>query len=293
MATEYLAARALATTSQQKELLRCVGRHSLLAAGELALVLGLPGTTTRSVIERSLRQGLLTVATPPANKVHKPVRRYVLTQVGLEFLAARDGVPWRRYARHGHFDAELRAEENKRLWIQMQQWEHTTGANSFFVRCTTRPGVEPHLVTWLSAFEAATRFDYDGGFRILRPDGFGEVEYQGADHAFFLEWDRDTERNGALDRKIDCYEAYYQTGRYGRRPVLLIVTPSPKRENVFWREIFKVSHWGGAVYRRALTTSAPLVEAQGPFGAIWRSATGPGRHEWLAHDPRVHREPRA
>jgi hypothetical protein len=132
-----------------------------------------------------------------------------------------------------------------------------------------------------------------GAFASSGPTVSARSSYQGADHAFFLEWDRGTERNGALDRKLDCYEAYYRTRHHYRGPVLLIVTTTTKREHVFRREILKVSGRGGAVQRLTLTTSAPLLEAQGPFGAIWRSTTDPKRRQWPGDDTTVLGGPRA
>jgi len=278
--TERLAALSLMASSEQKRLLECAGRHPLLAEAELAAVLGLPAIYTWRVIEKSLRQGLVNVATPPGGTTGVTGPRYSLTGTGLRLLAARDGVSLRRYAQHGHLAAALPGAQGGRLQTLVRQFEHTIGANSFFVSCLARSSAKgPKLVSWQGAFEAATRFECGGVRRWLRPDGAGEVEHDEASHAFFLEWDRGTERIAVLLEKLDRYAAYYRTrGVHGGPvPVLLFVTTTPQREDTVWRAVATTFGDGN---RRVLTTTALLVERLGPFGGIWRAGADRSRHRW-------------
>ena len=284
--TERLAALSLMASSEQKGLLECVGRHPLLAKAELAAVLGLPAIYARRVIEKSLRQGLVKVATPPGGNTGVTGPRHSLTGTGLRLLAARDGVSLRRYAQHGPLAAALPGGQGGRLQTLVRQFEHTVGANSFFVNCLARSaGKGPKLVSWQSAFEAATRFESGGVRRWLRPDGAGEVEHDGASHAFFLEWDRGTERIAVLLEKLDRYAAYYRAPRVSGScpPHLLVVTTSPQREEVMWRAVAAV--FGKPAFKASdshvLTTVSSLVDRYGPYASIWRRGGGRERQSWM------------
>ncbi|MBA4181326.1 MAG: hypothetical protein C0506_12115 [Anaerolinea sp.] len=280
--TERLAALSLMTSSEQKRLLECAGRHPLLAEAELAAVLGLPAIYTRRVIEKSFGQGLVNVAAPPDGTTGVAGPRYSLTETGLRLLAARDGVSLRRYAQHGPLAAALPGAQGGRLQTLVRQFEHTIGANSFFVSCLTRsPGKDPKLVSWQSAFEAATRFECGGVRRWLRPDGAGDIEHNRAMQPFFLEWDRGTERIAVLLEKLDRYAAYYRTRTPSRMPFtrLLIVTPSPHREEVVWKAVATV-FVSEARQGCVLTTVASLIEQWGPYAPIWRAHTSARRGSW-------------
>src|SRR3970282_2068615 len=124
-----------------------------------------------------------------------PPRRYYLSELGLKLLAARHGGPPRRYARHGIVAASM-PEKKKgggRLGTLLRQLDHTVGVNRFFVRLI-RDGAKggPRLVRWLSASEAAQRFTYGEVSHWLRPDGAGDVHFQGKVRRFYLELDRGT-----------------------------------------------------------------------------------------------------
>lgn len=278
--TEQLAALSLSVNNEQKRLIECIGRLPLLAKAELAVVLALPVILAGRLIEQCLRQGLIAVATAPV--ATSP--RYHLTETGLRLLAARDGVPWRRYARDAHLVAALPEEYGGRLQTLSRQFEHTTGANGFLVNCLTRRSVGgPRLVSWRSVFDAAIRFDSAGLQRWLRPDGAGDVEQEGAVHSFFLEWDRDTEKRSKLREKLDSYAAYYRAQglRRDSAPVLLFVTTTTaRREDVIWDAVAAISHHSDVLPGLVLTSLSSLVEWQGPFGTIWRSSGSRERRQW-------------
>jgi hypothetical protein len=279
--SEHLAALSLMANREQKRLLECVGCHPLLAEAELGLVLAMPWIYTRRAIEKSLRLGLVTATIPASGG--SP--RFYLSEIGLRLLAARDGVPLRRYATHSHFAAALPGAEGGRLQTLLRQLEHTTGANSFFVRgLVGSPPGGPKLVTWLSAFEPVTRFQRDGVRRWIRPDGAGDVEQGGIRYPFFLEWDRGTERIAVLLEKLDRYASYYRTLGPHDGPALLFVTTTPQREDVVWRAVTAVSRGSDVLQGRVLTTAASLVELRGPFGTIWRTARLPVRAKWPSGD---------
>ena len=274
---ERVAALSLSTTPEQMSLLECVGRLPLLTESDLSIVLATPQHLLRRQLDRSMRQGLVEVM-PPATEPS----RFVLAELGLRLLAGRAGVPFRRFAEHTSLVAALPGAGRGRLDTLLRQFEHTVGANSFFVACLAAGKPDgPRLVAWRNAIEAALRFESGGVRRSLRPDGAGDVTQEGLTHGFFLEWDRGTERIAVLLEKLDRYEWYYRAlgAVPASAPELLIVTPSPHRENVIWQAVDTVIA-AASGRERVLTTVASLIAQRGPYAPIWRSGMSSARRFW-------------
>lgn len=266
-----LAALRLSITAEQLRVLLGVGRYPLLTEADLALVLGLKPHFTRRNLSRCLTQGLVEAIVGPSGPASAGVR-YVLTELGLRLLAARQRVPFRRFAEDGTFVALGANGRDTRLQTLLRQFEHTIGANSFFVRClTARTDEDPRLVAWQSSFEATLEFDDGSGRRRIRPDGGGELRAGASTCHFVLEWDRGTERIAALLAKLDRYAAFYrsQLREAGEPPRLLIVCPTPHREALFWNAATAV-FTSESSRRYLFTAPAPLLERRGPFADIWR-----------------------
>ncbi|MCL4230908.1 MAG: replication-relaxation family protein [Dehalococcoidia bacterium] len=274
---ERVAALSLSTTPEQTSLLECVGRLPLLTESDLSLVLATPQHLLRRQLDRSMRQGLVEVM-PPATEPS----RFVLAELGLRLLAGRAGVPFRRFAEHTSLVAALPGAGRGRLDTLLRQFEHTVGANSFFVACLAASKPDgPRLVAWRSAIETVVRFESGGVRRSLRPDGAGDVTHEGLLYGFFLEWDRGTERIAVLFEKLDRYEAYYRALSTvpASAPALLIVTPSPHRENVIWQAVDTVMATGSG-RERVRTTVASLIAQRGAYAPIWRSGMSSPRRSW-------------
>ncbi len=267
---ERTAAVALTTTMVEKELVECLSRHPLLSEADLATVLRRDRRLVRSAVERATSQGLI------ADVERSRCRRYCLASAGLRVLALRDGVPVRRYARHAPVTV-VTAGEGERVPTLLQQYEHTVGANSFFVSWLheVRAG-GPRLLAWLSAAESATRFERGGRRRWLRPDGAGTILVGDRRFPFLLEWDRGTERVAILAEKLARYTEYYQACQSAgtNSPTLLFVTTTPQREELVWQLAERVLRDAAACLR---TTTASLVERRGPAHAIWRTEAGQRR----------------
>lgn len=266
-----LAALRLSITAEQLRMLLAVGRYPLLTEAELALVLGLQAHFTRRNLSRCLTQSLVEAIVGPSQPASAGVR-YVLTELGLRLLAARQRVPFRRFAEDGTFVALGENGRDTRLQTLLRQFEHTIGANSFFVHClTARTDEGPRLVAWQSSFEATLEFDDGGGRRRIRPDGGGEFRAGDSTSHFVLEWDRGTERIAALLAKLDRYAAFYrsQQREAGEPPRLLVVCPTPHREALFWNAATAV-FTSESSRRYLFTAPAPLLERRGPFADIWR-----------------------
>lgn len=277
---EQVAALSIATTADQKRLLEVAGRYPLLSESELALVLRQRVWTVRRSLERSIAQGLIeAVVGPDTNGPTRSDVRYVMTELGLRLVAARERIPARRYAEHGPFAATIGAGERGRLQTLIRQFEHTVGANRFFLDCLAQSQAGgPSLREWQSVSETTIRFESNGVRRTIRPDGTGKVVHDGVERRFWLEWDRGTERIAVLLEKLDRYAAYYRSHTFsdGSAPQLLVVCPTPHREDVVWRAagaVFASDHT--RCYLK--TTSEPLLERRGPFGTVWRAAIASGR----------------
>jgi hypothetical protein len=271
---ERTVANALTTSMVEKRLLECLARHPLLSEADLATVLHRDRRLVRSAIEHATTQGLIA----HIERSDDRCRRYCLASAGLRTLALRDGVPVRRYARHAPVTV-LTAAEGERVPTLLQQYEHTVGANSFFIAWLEGPPGRPHLLSWLSAAESAIRFESGGRRRWLRPDGAGAVLANGVRHQFLFEWDRGTERLPVIASKLARYAEFFQTLRnHGDgSPALLLVTTTPHREELMRRVGVATI---GSSSDQLITTTAPLLDRYGPFGAVWRGHAGQDRTRW-------------
>lgn len=272
-AVERAAAVALTTSMVEKELIECLARRPLLSEADLATVLRRDRRLVRSAVERATTQGQIA----HIERSDDRCRRYCLASAGLRTLALRDGVPVRRYARHAAVTV-LTAAEGERVPTLLQQYEHTVGANGFFIAWLDRPAGGPHLLSWLSAAESGIRFESGGRRRSLRPDGAGALLIGHHRFPFLLEWDRGTERPPVLAEKLARYEEFFRShANAGNEPTVLFVTNSPQREDL-------VRELATAILRqhraRVLTTTASLLERFGPRAAIWRAGKSEPRTSW-------------
>lgn len=274
---ERVAALALTTGSLEKRLIDSLGRHPLLTAIELGTVLGIAPRIARQTVERALQHGL--IVRPGATGDPEP--RYCLAMLAVQVLAARDGVPLRRYAQHAPITAMPRDSSNG-LPTLLQQREHTVGANSLFLGMLSRPTEHCRLARWEGATEAVTVFELGGERRTVRPDGAGIVVCEGKAYRFFLEWDRGTERIAILLEKFARYANYYlvhpKTGQ--PLPTLLVACPSSQREDVVWRAATTVFASESSC-QHLLTTTHPHLDLHGPFGTVWRGYGRKERRQWL------------
>ncbi len=284
---ERIAALSLFASPEQLRLLETVGRLPLLREPELGLVIAVPAPLLRRQVERAERDRLVEVVVRPNGQKH-----FVLGEFGLRLLAARAGVPFRRFANHTPFVAALSGAAGGRLQTLVRQFEHTVGANSFILAClrSSSGSAETALVRWRNPVEAAVRFESGGVRRTLRPDGAGEVLQGDESHEFLLEWDRGTERIAVLIQKLDRYASYFGSGSSAPTSAcLLVVTSSPGREDVVWSAVGAAFRGRVRVEGRVFTTTESLIERYGAFATVWRCGAGRGRVSWLAAREQVSR----
>lgn len=274
---ERVAAVAVTTSLIEKELIECLAHRPLLSEAELATVLQRDRRLVHRAIERATAQRLVIHVERPGDRC----RRYCLGSAGLRALAIRDGVPVRRYARHAPVTV-FPANDGERQPTLLQQHEHTIGTNSFFVAWLNSPAGRPRLRSWLSAAEAAIRFESGGRRRWLRPDGAGELGIGDERFSFLLEWDRGTERVPILAGKLTRYAEYYRACRTSDAvsPTLLFVTTTPHREQLLWQLAQRELRDFTTCLR---TTTASLFERLGPSNAVWLEGCQRQRTAWPQH----------
>jgi hypothetical protein len=286
---ERLAALSVVTSPIEKRMLEWLGHHPLLSTDDLAVILRVSPQAAQRLLDNPLRYSLVDSIHERLEDEASASRRYFLTQLGLKLLAARDGVPPRRYARHGVVAAAMPGKQvGGRLQTLLRQLDHTVGVNRFFVRLIAEGAKGgPRLVRWLSASEAAQRFTFGDAVHWLRPDGAGDVYWQGRVQRFYLEWDRGTTRWPEMVEKLRVYAAFFAKAgpdgaEEGSLPEVLFVTTSPQREAMAWRCLGDAFSEIGQAPLRFRTSVHTLACSLGPLAEVWRTFGSSRRSLWLA-----------
>ena len=132
---ERLAALSVITSPIEKKTLEWLGHHPLLSADDLAVVLRVSRELAQRLLDNLSSYGLVDSTDKRLEDEASASHRCFLTHVGLKLLAARDGVPPRRYARHGIVAAAMPGKQGGgRLQTLLRQLDHSVGVNRFFVR---------------------------------------------------------------------------------------------------------------------------------------------------------------
>jgi hypothetical protein len=286
---ERLAVLALSTSTTQKELLEWVGHHPFLSAADLAVLAGLRETGAERLLAGLARLGLVDFAVRPVGGEISPASRHFLTSEGLRLLAARDGVPHRRYGRHGvlAIAGNNTDGEGQRLAGLLRHFEHTIGVNSFVVGLAAEAatfrarGQDHRLVHWLSATEAQEWFRWNGRWWHVWPDARFLYRAKGFDLDVFLEWDRGTMRRRDYLEKFRAYGSFFASRQAGQLPRcrLLVVTTTPAAERRIAEVIQSAAGTAPALLVAHLTTASRLEHA-GALGDVWQLADGGGRRTW-------------
>jgi hypothetical protein len=286
---ERVAALALSTSTTQKELLEWVGHHPFLSAADLAVLSGLREAGTERLLAGLTRPGLVDSVLGPVARESLSANRYFLTEEGLRLLAARDGVPHRRYGRHGVLavGGSTRDGEGQRLTGLQRHFEHTIGVNSFVVglaaeAATLRARGQDHrLVHWLSAAEAQEWFRWNDRWWHVWPDARLLYQANELELDVFLEWDRGTMRRRDYLQKFRAYGSFFASRQAGHlaRCRLLVVTTTPGAERRISEVIQSAAGTAPALLVAHLTTASRL-EHDGALSDVWRLAGGGGRQTW-------------
>ncbi|MEZ4503157.1 MAG: replication-relaxation family protein [Dehalococcoidia bacterium] len=210
--------------------------------------------------------------------------RYVLTELGMRYLAAQTGVPAATFARHGGVTFIGRDESDAGRVPRHR--EHAIGVNRFFTRLAEdarRSGWR--LAEWRNEAESTRRFVTQAGRTSwIRPDGSGVLVRGTECRPFLLEYDRGTLDAGDYRAKFEGYRRYYAgrewEGDFPSEPVLLFVCSDDRAEERVARAARSVapdlpmlltSEW------RYLSGSGDGAGALGPVLGEARNRRGRGR----------------
>jgi hypothetical protein len=207
--------------------------------------------------------------------------RYLLAELALKLLAARDGVPYQTYVQGGRFLGHTQDSRGQhRLGPLLFHPEHTAGINRFMVSMmAASQGERPKLARWFGHAESTFWLTQEGARNWLQPDALGELRRRNQTRRFLLEWDRGTMRCWEMREKFDRYAILHCSSSQASDTV--IVTSSPQRESSIWQ------CWQSAMAARdapqslLLTSVESLVARVGPFGRVsCMGAEGQRRYTW-------------
>ncbi len=154
--------------------------------------------------------------------------RYVLTEEGMRFLAARAGVAPSIFGEHGAVTYVKEADQDHPERA-VHHVEHTRGLNHFMVRLARDARARGwRLVEWRNEAESTCRFvDASGQPAWIRPDASGLIGIGDECVPFLVEYDRGTLDAGDYAGKFEGYRRYYASeawrAGYTRQPALLFV----------------------------------------------------------------------
>lgn len=271
---------------RQRDLLTLLYRAPRMTAEEIAAVRGTPDhpfcvPSAERALRDLVREGL--AERKPVVQGKLAQWRYHLTDCGLRAVAAIHNAPLLhlgRVASHAQGKGQAVIEERDRF-VHERQSQHLAGVYrvvaAFCRAAQERSGAI--MVRWWETGRGCERtYWYHGVQRNLRPDAELELAWtvQGNPRHLrvWIEYDRGTMKGHDLERKMGAYAAYGESKEwivdgYANLPRLLFIVPDPGQEQRV-REACRKKLVGAQL--RVLTTTAPHLEAQTPFGHIWRQA---------------------
>ena len=187
---------------------------------------------------------------------------YVLAAAGARLLAHStnaDPRPLIAGARHAH----------ERTFHVL----HDLESNGFFiaVAAASRDRADEGLYHWVG--EIACR-EGRGAEGAPASDGWGRYLLPDRELVFDLEWDRGTEHNRRLRQKANSYIEYFGGRRGAHRHHVLFVVPGQAREGEVTDAIASLQI-GTRECCSFWTTCIERLNAEGPLGHIWQSASDP------------------
>ena len=195
----------------------------------------------------------------PATTCGAAPMHYVLGPAGATVLAAHHGL-------EPHAVAYRRARTV--AIAHSQRLTHTLGINTWFTHLSTQPGPGPYLQQWWGEDRCRRHWG-----DLVRPDGYGRwtAGPTGSDLEFFLEYDRGTESNPRVARKLHDYAAL--AAETGITTPVLIWLPTHARETSTRRLLADTCHTlpRPELVPVATATAEPLAETapQQPAGPCW------------------------
>ena len=240
---QRLAGLARATSPAEKTLIEWVARHPLLTAADLAALTSEPAGLIRRRLERLTSCGAIgadaesveTGRNSRMNRADDLESRYLLTELGMRWLAARAGVPPAIFANHGGVTFASGERTSSRRVVRHR--EHTLGVNRFAARLALDARAAGwRLAEWRNEAESTHRFvAEDGRIAWIRPDASGVLVRGAEERPFLLEYDRGTLDSGDYRAKFAGYRRYYDAaawrGEFPGKPGLVFVCTDRSAED--------------------------------------------------------------
>jgi len=276
---------ALKVSPVERVLLDLVGRHPFLTADSLAVVLGWETRSVRERRARLIRLGLVRLLDSHERHWSLPSDLTELTEAGLEFVAAQQGLSLARAVRFNGLAGGGPEHPTGIRWLLVRDLAHTLGADALFVGLYRRFGARPAesedaILEWRGA-AACSR-------RRVRPDGYAVVRHHGELHGFFLEYDRGTMSARDYAEKWNVYHDYRESRAYELDydgfPTVLVVTKDGTAEDRIARSARAASVGRPGSLPILLTCEWRIADhpssSHGLLGRVWRTPEDPARRGW-------------
>jgi|GEM_PF-2357409 len=202
--------------------------------------------------------------------------RYVLTEQGMRFLAARAGVPPSTFGEHGAVTYVKEADEAHPERV-VRHTQHTLGLNHFMVRLARDArACGMRLAEWRNEAESTCRFvDESGQPAWIRPDASGLIGIGDERVPFLVEYDRGTLDAGDYRSKFEGYRRYYASEAwrtaFKHEPVLLFVCSNDDAE----RRVIRAATAVPQAMPLVSTTEWRIAHARdGALGDVWLHVSG-------------------
>ncbi len=257
-------------TDRDRDLVRLVAVHRVLATDQLAAIGFGNITTDRHRLSALVRLGMLRRFRPRPPTGSAPWH-YVLGPVGAAMLGVEDRGE-KRWLPHVRVDRQLALECSPRL-------SHVTGRNWFFVALTRHAREHGgELREWLNEADTAACYEnavirQDDRARLPHPDGGRHLGRERPDNLVPAGIRHRTEHLPVLADKLEGYQVVAAGASLARAglPGPAVLFGSPRREQAARRALAATREAAGL--RIATTAIDPRVTSPGPGRSGCRSAT--------------------
>src|SRR5690606_18749487 len=201
--------------------------------------------------------------------------RYVLTEQGMQFLAARAGVPPSTFGEHGAVTYVKEADQDHPERA-VHHVEHTLGLNRFMVGLARDARARGwRLGEWRNEAESTCRFvDEAGQSATIRPDASGFIVADGERIPFLVEYDRGTLDAGDYRGKFEGYRRYYTSeawrAAFDREPALLFVCVDDRAAKRVSRTAAPDEHGIPLLITTEARSARHPSNPDGCIGVVWR-----------------------
>lgn len=247
---------------QTKRVLNEVAAHPLLTPFEIATLLDDVSGQTHRGLKQLTQLGLLQ-AHPLGNET-----RYVLSNVGIHYLAATNG-----------FGRAVNAYAQARGWKQslsqlVRHWQHTQIENALFLDFAHIARTNHARFAWRSEPESKLYYTARGRRWSFQPDGMCVYSDEQRRLRIAVEIERHRNSKKRLHKKFKWYAMYvdsllYRTTR-DEEFRLLVVTTSWKRANIIRRVVHELARQRASAILPMWITTFDLLDTQGIAKSIWR-----------------------